>query len=550
MDVLRADDKIVDAVVVGTGLTNCLVSAALARNGEKVIHVDTQANYGDTWMSMSLLELEKWTNGNDDDSPLQEEELVEDEIPADLTAVPLYERVTPYTRRQFRWYPYGRRNETDPSAVPRRISDPAISGSTSVPQMSDPVTPSSASTESPNFQKVTIDLCPKLFFSKSDFIDVCVESSVSRYVDFQGLKSPLTVFGEGSFTEIPTSKSEIFQSKDLTLREKGLLQKFIKSVTESFAFQTPATLGRDKREAATGANHADEREGSWSEWLDTQNLTPRLKDFLIYGICLAQENLSHVQGLNRLKEFTESLMIYGQRCPLLYPMYGSADIGQSFTRIAALHEAVFVLRRKLTHVYQDELGAVRAVRTQVGEVIQCKKLVVPPGVVHRAQSSTGRCVLRLVAVTSRRLFPHEGLGLSVTLPSESHSSAQILQLDESCGVCPSGTYIYHLCAATEDEGNPVLHDIFERLIGEDSTDCIATCSYVHRAITSEPGMPHLTSEPSPLPGFTLHPCVLEEARSLCTGAFLPKPVFVAREEDEERYDALGDLSSALAGQLE
>merc|ERR1719158_2228927 len=60
-------------------------------------------------MSMSLLELEKWASG-DDDSPLQEEELVEDEIPADLTAVPLYERETPYTRRQFRWYPYGSRD--------------------------------------------------------------------------------------------------------------------------------------------------------------------------------------------------------------------------------------------------------------------------------------------------------------------------------------------------------------------------------------------------------------------------------------------------------
>merc|ERR550534_3101394 len=122
------------------------------------------------------------------------------------------------------------------------------------------------------FRQVTVDLCPKLFYSKSDFIDACIESSVSRYLEFQGLKSPLTVFADGQFTPIPTSKSEIFQNKEFTLPEKRLLMKFITSVSKSFAFQTPATLGRDgvMKEGGIDAKMKEstksglELEGSWA----------------------------------------------------------------------------------------------------------------------------------------------------------------------------------------------------------------------------------------------------------------------------------------------
>eukprot|EP00397_Hematodinium_sp_SG-2012_P011035 GEMP01011163.1.p1 GENE.GEMP01011163.1~~GEMP01011163.1.p1 ORF type:complete len:430 (+),score=89.69 GEMP01011163.1:363-1652(+) len=423
---LGSDEKNVDVVVVGTGLTNSLIAAALARNGKKVLHVDAQSQYGDTWQSISLMDLEKWASGSatesrDERSMFGDEEAnEEDAIPDGLIAVALEERTSPYSHRQFLWHPFGEEvplaegtisangddkptaeiAENGTVAFTEALTDTDACAAESDAALDEnrdqafasscaAVTDTTENKPKPNLWHVTVDLCPKLFYSKSEFIDVCIESSVARYLEFQGLKNPLTVFTD-YFSPIPTSKSEIFQSKELTLSEKRLLMKFITSVSKSYAFQTPATLGRDVREAKT-SELRDELEGTWSDWLNSQQLTPRLRHFLTYGICLVQDDLSATEGLRRLKQFTESFMIYGQSSPLLYPMYGTGDMPQAFTRVAALHKAVYVLRTAITHVLKDEYGSVKGVRTHRGEVIRCEQLVIPPGHLARAKKLVRLC---------------------------------------------------------------------------------------------------------------------------------------------------------------
>lgn len=49
-----------DAIVVGTGLTESIVAAALSRIGKSVLHIDRNAYYGSRWSSFSLRSLQNW----------------------------------------------------------------------------------------------------------------------------------------------------------------------------------------------------------------------------------------------------------------------------------------------------------------------------------------------------------------------------------------------------------------------------------------------------------------------------------------------------------
>ena len=50
----------VDALVVGTGLAEAAVAAALARAGDRVLHVDRNAYYGGSGAGFSLGKLQAW----------------------------------------------------------------------------------------------------------------------------------------------------------------------------------------------------------------------------------------------------------------------------------------------------------------------------------------------------------------------------------------------------------------------------------------------------------------------------------------------------------
>ena len=54
-----------DVLVLGTGVSESVLSAALARAGKQVLHVDENAYYGGTWASLTLSELAHWAATHD-----------------------------------------------------------------------------------------------------------------------------------------------------------------------------------------------------------------------------------------------------------------------------------------------------------------------------------------------------------------------------------------------------------------------------------------------------------------------------------------------------
>ena len=54
------DDTAYDVIVVGTGLTESIAAAALARVGRKVLHIDSLPFYGEPYSTHTLPALREW----------------------------------------------------------------------------------------------------------------------------------------------------------------------------------------------------------------------------------------------------------------------------------------------------------------------------------------------------------------------------------------------------------------------------------------------------------------------------------------------------------
>ncbi|CAD7961593.1 unnamed protein product [Amoebophrya sp. A120] len=193
------------------------------------------------------------------------------------------------------------------------------------------------------------------------------------------------------FLKVPCSKSGIFQSKNLSLAEKRQLMKFLNQ-TSAVALNSEAKLGHDKHEKnsifntlapAGGRGPSSSRGGDrstttssavdqdvdllscetvlFADFLKEANLSQRLQDYVLHVVCMEQEKekskpaslLSKEEGLVKMTQFASAMTRFATDSPFLYPMYGTSDVGQAWTRMGALHEVVFALECGVEEILFD-----------------------------------------------------------------------------------------------------------------------------------------------------------------------------------------------------
>ncbi|NXQ61814.1 RAE1 geranylgeranyltransferase, partial [Anthoscopus minutus] len=75
-------------------------------------------------------------------------------------------------------------------------------------------------------RRFNIDLVSKLLYSRGLLIDLLIKSNVSRYVEFKNATRVLA-FREGKVEQVPCSRADVFNSRQLTMVEKRMLMKFL-----------------------------------------------------------------------------------------------------------------------------------------------------------------------------------------------------------------------------------------------------------------------------------------------------------------------------------
>eukprot|EP00929_Paragymnodinium_shiwhaense_P049075 TRINITY_DN24769_c1_g2_i1.p1 TRINITY_DN24769_c1_g2~~TRINITY_DN24769_c1_g2_i1.p1 ORF type:complete len:722 (-),score=166.17 TRINITY_DN24769_c1_g2_i1:72-2237(-) len=496
--ILTDEERYVDACVLGTGLTESVLAAALARHGRRVLHLDSEETYGGNWRALSLKELERIAGI----PPLP----VERPQPAGATeteAAPAAAAAAAPASISGQGYgasaaPAIAEGQAEGSTAALPTPDRDISHLRAVDLEVQTVascfcqwaggwdpydqidscklydTRAELQRRISNF---SIDLVPRLLFGRCDMVDVLVESGVARYLEFQGLKAARILTDKGLMS-VPLTKSDIFQDPLLTLPEKRMLMKFITSMSSfagSLAFSSPAQLGVDnaRKVSAPSEPLPNGLEGMdlgepWANFLQKQKLTPRLQEFLTYAIVMwdwspssGGVELTIDEGLRHLGRFISSLGMYGRgtAMPLLYPMYGAAEVAQGFTRMCALHHGVYALRTQVCQVLvaddpdDSSKKEIAGLVTNRGEVVWARTIVgscdhLLQKNMKQQPAEDGIVCKRMTVIVDCPLLSEEGLNMCVVPPSSLEPAltnvVQVLQLDWSTGTCPRGYYVVHL----------------------------------------------------------------------------------------------------------
>ncbi|KAK2083499.1 hypothetical protein P7K49_038735 [Saguinus oedipus] len=209
--------------------------------------------------------------------------------------------------------------------------------STSAEEMSENVPIAEDTTEQPKKNKITysqiikegrrfnIDLVSKvkqnikteeLLYSRGLLIDLLIKSNVSRYAEFKNI-TRILAFRDGRVEQVPCSRADVFNSKQLSMVEKRMLMKFLTFCMEY-------------------EKYPDEYKGyeeiTFCEYLKTQKLTPNLQYIVLHSIAMTSQTASStVDGLKATKNFLHCLGRYGNT-PFLFPLYGQGELPQCFCR--------------------------------------------------------------------------------------------------------------------------------------------------------------------------------------------------------------------------
>lgn len=161
-----------DVLILGTGLTESIIAAALAWQGVDVLHIDSKPYYGDLTSTLTIDQVKKWCS-EVNQGKIQHFQDAQIYIPGGKS------------NNRFRSKDYG------------------------------------------------IDLSPKVMFAQSDLLSLLIKSRVYKYLEFQGL-SNFHIFENDSFNKkvSNTTKEDIFTDQSLSLATKRYLMKFLKFVLQ------------------------------------------------------------------------------------------------------------------------------------------------------------------------------------------------------------------------------------------------------------------------------------------------------------------------------
>ncbi|XP_012502591.1 PREDICTED: rab proteins geranylgeranyltransferase component A 1 [Propithecus coquereli] len=304
-------------------------------------------------------------------------------------------------------------------------------------------------------RRFNIDLVSKLLYSRGLLIDLLIKSNVSRYAEFKNI-TRILAFREGRVEQVPCSRADVFNSKQLTMVEKRMLMKFL---TFCMEFE----------------EHPDEykayEEITFSEYLKTQKLTPNLQYFVLHSIAMTSETSSStIDGLKATKNFLHCLGRYGNT-PFLFPLYGQGELPQCFCRMCAVFGGIYCLRHSVQCLVVDkESRRCKAIIDQFGQRIISKHFLVEDSYFSENTCSRVqyRQISRAVLITDRSVLKTDSdQQISIlTVPAEEPgtSAVRVIELCSSTMTCMKGTYLVHLtCTSTKtarEDLEPVVQKLF------------------------------------------------------------------------------------------
>lgn len=450
-------DEEYDFALLGTSLPLSILSAALAKAGFTILHIDDAEHYGGPWASLTLKELMELKKAHksskihdgivDIDLKFPSALSDSDEIPTDLEAV----------NRHF-----------------------------------------------------AISLAPTLLPCSGPTIDVLIRSKVASYCTFRLLQQTAVYSNEGRAKDewplrtVPSSKEDIFKSKTLSLVDKRRLMKLLQQAVPKRSSEEDTNQNGAESSKAGSSSSFDQIQSNFYNYLtssDGPGFSARLASDVTYGVALcASANESASSAMHRIQRHIISVGRYGNSAYLVGQYGGAGEMAQCFSRASAVQGGTFVLAHTVKQLEQIEDNSEKEPkdgnqsRWKIGlDGIDgsCKAgcVIGDTDMLHRinpmlnigkSNSKRGRrqafgilLLDRGIKINSTPPTSQTETGSEPTVPpppspppetalvvfpplddggdSGRVGSVWALQMGEGTFSCPKGTYIVYLCAALSQE---------------------------------------------------------------------------------------------------
>ncbi|NXE86901.1 RAE2 geranylgeranyltransferase, partial [Menura novaehollandiae] len=304
-------------------------------------------------------------------------------------------------------------------------------------------------------RRFNIDLVSKLLYSRGLLIDLLIKSNVSRYAEFKNATRVLA-FREGKVEQVPCSRADVFNSRQLTMVEKRMLMKFL-------------TFCLDYEQHPD--EYQDYENSTFAQFLQTRKLTPSLQHFILHSIAMVSESeCSTLEGLQATKKFLQCLGRYGNT-PFLFPLYGQGEIPQCFCRLCAVFGGIYCLRHAVQCLVVDRAsGRCKAIVDHFGQRISANYFIVEDSYLSES-TCTNVCyrqISRAVLITDQSVLntdSEQQVSILTVPPMELGKPAVcVIELCSSTMTCMKDTYLVHLtCPSTKtarEDLEPVVQKLF------------------------------------------------------------------------------------------
>ncbi|KAK3820090.1 MAG: GDP dissociation inhibitor-domain-containing protein [Benniella sp.] len=488
------DTTLFDAIILGTGFTQTVIAAALARAGKTVLHLDENDYYGGESGAFAFRDLASWTHNVA--STKGETTVLTDENKDKIEFNKLVARAYDHIEVQlYRTSQHGD-NVIDLSSVlaghkgasaDERIKavEDYIANAYNAKEQSKEVkeaihvialwatSPSSATAA--NFKTVSFsqisslqefiaksrkynfDLSPKLLYSRGPLTNLLISSGIGKYLEFKLLER--TAVYEASADKIemmPTSKEDVFVTKALSLKEKRLLMKFLQFAVD---YENQKPVWEDYKDAP------------FVQFVQSAfGLKDKVLTAVVYAIGFdGNDEATTIEGLMAVKLYLQSLGRYGNSAHLC-PLYGvGTELAQAFCRVSAVYGGIYMLQHELDkHNVDQEANLWKSVVDRSGLTLQAKQVICTREYLSNdmdayieARTLNRSYVSHCILVTDRSafgettlcktLFPKESLILNPGEPNvrRNEHTISVLQLCGGTMSCPSDKFILYVWAESD-----------------------------------------------------------------------------------------------------
>ncbi|KRY69318.1 Rab proteins geranylgeranyltransferase component A 2 [Trichinella pseudospiralis] len=310
-----------------------------------------------------------------------------------------------------------------------------------------------------NNHRFNIDTNPRVVYANGSLVKLLLRSECAPYLEFKCIDRLFTYF-QDELRTVPCSRTEVFASREIEKMDKRLLMQFL-----SFCFQFekfPEQWTEFENRPAV-------------EFMEYKKLPPLVQHHLLQALALGTSQTTTKQFLQRLHRFIQGVGRFGTS-PYLWTIHGSGELPQAFCRCAAVNGAVYCLRRPVrAWIFNKQCKAVVAV--VIGnQRVDCDFLVTDrsyiPEELWPAELEEDDHIARAILITDKtlrvsksQLKPVENVSM-LAFCTEANENP-ILLFDAASGVCasPKGTSVVNImspvsCNDAREQLQPTVQRLF------------------------------------------------------------------------------------------